>query len=88
MDPLDLLLGTEELAFEVLVLVLHVLLLDLDRIELALYGHEAAVEIIFIGSEEEGGWGVEDNCCRHLWWGLVAVVVLVLVAGVERIGKG
>lgn len=82
LDPLDLLLGAEELALEVLVLVLDVLLLDLDELELALEGFEAAVEVVVVGGgvgggrrvrEGKGGWWVQNHCCGHLWWCLVAV---------------
>lgn len=51
LDPLNLLLGTEELALQVLLFVLHVLLLDVDELQLPIQGLEAAVEIVLGGGE-------------------------------------
>lgn len=53
LDTLDLFLCAEELALEVLVFVLDVFFLDLDELELALEGFEAAVEVVFV----DGGGG-------------------------------
>jgi len=49
LDPLDLLLRAEELALEILLLVLDVLFLDVDELKLALQGLEAAVEVVLVG---------------------------------------
>lgn len=47
--PLHLLLRSEQLALEILLLILHVLLLDVDELQLALEGFQAAVEVVLVG---------------------------------------
>lgn len=49
LDPLHLLLGAEELPLQILLLVFHVLLLDVDELQLALQGFQAAVEVVLVG---------------------------------------
>ena len=49
LDPLHLLLRSEQLALEILLLILHVLLLDVDELQLALEGFQAAVEVVLVG---------------------------------------
>lgn len=50
LDPLDLLLGAEVLALQILQLVLHVLLLDVDELQLPLQRLQAAVEVVLVGA--------------------------------------
>ena len=57
LDPLHLLLRTQQLALEVLLLVLHVLILDLNELHEALQRLEAAVEVVVLlgGNRGKGG---------------------------------
>ena len=75
LDPLDLLLGAEELALQILQLVLDVLLLDVDELELPLVGLEAAVQIVLVGGLALLGVALEvgsdgGDRCRWLRRGL------------------
>lgn len=50
LDPFYFLLRAKKLALEILLLVLHVLLLDIDELKLPLQRLEAAVEVVLVGA--------------------------------------
>lgn len=49
LDPLDLLLSAEELALQILLLIFHVFLLNVDELQLSLQRLQAAVEVVVVG---------------------------------------